>query len=134
MKRVVIESPFKPKADRDKDPEAWAAELRRNIQYARAAYRYALHQGVAPFASHLNYTQPGVLDDQVDEERWWGINAGLEVTRDFEESWFFLDLGMSEGMRYGEERAKKHGRETRTILMGDDWELTWLGPTKDDPF
>jgi hypothetical protein len=33
--------------------------------------------GEAPIASHLLYTQPGVLRDEIPEERRHGIDAGL---------------------------------------------------------
>ena len=135
MKRVVVESPYKPEVDKDKEPERWLEELRRNTMYARACYRYCLKKGgVAPFASHLNYAQPGVLDDEDDTERWLGIEAGLEWARaGGEESWFFVDLGMSSGMGYGEHDADKHGRPKKFIELGPNWEGDWLADTKDRP-
>ena len=44
-------------------------ELVRNIRYARACVRDSLLRGEVPFASHLFYTQGGILDDNVKEER-----------------------------------------------------------------
>jgi hypothetical protein len=130
---VSIESPYRP------DPALlgtgdWLIQLRRNVMYARALYRYALHEGFAPFASHLNYAQPGVLDDENEEERWWGIKAGKAIERAAaEESWFGVDYGMSTGMDYGEKDAKDNGRPVRLIELGPDWETKWLGPTRIRP-
>ena len=50
MKLVILESPF-------------AGDVKRNTAYARAALRDSLLRGEAPIASHLLYTQDGVLDD-----------------------------------------------------------------------
>lgn len=132
MMVVSVESPYRPLDGLH--PDVWEFLLTRNVRYARAAYRYCLHQGVAPFASHLNYAQPGVLDDEDKEERWLGIRAGKAVERAAaEESWFFLDYGMSNGMEFGMEEAKKCGRPVRIITLGDGWEVDWLGPTKNRP-
>ena len=45
--------------------------------YARACVRDSLLRGEAPIASHLLYTQPGVLRDNVAGEREQGIAAVL---------------------------------------------------------
>ena len=130
---ISIESPYRPPEDLLGTGE-WLIILRRNVNYARALYRYALKQGFAPFASHLNYAQPGVLDDEDEAERWWGIEAGKAVERAAaEQSWFGVDYGMSVGMGYGEKAAKEQGRPTRIIELGPDWEDKWLGPTRTRP-
>jgi len=130
---LSIESPYRPPEELLGTDE-WLVVLRRNVNYARALYRYALHEGYAPFASHLNYAQPGVLDDEDEEERWWGIKAGKAIERAAaEESWFGVDYGMSGGMGYGEKDAKANGRPRRYIELGPDWETKWLGPTKVRP-
>ena len=56
MQRVIIESPY-------------AGDVERNVRYARAAMADCLKRGEAPFASHLLYTQEGVLDDDIPGER-----------------------------------------------------------------
>ena len=68
MKRVIIESPYAGKDE---------IEINRNIQFARACMRECLLKGESPYASHLLYTPPGVLDDNNQEERNLGIQAGL---------------------------------------------------------
>ena len=64
MRRVIVESPY-------------AGDIERNLAYARAGIRDCLKRGEAPIASHLLYTQPGILDDDDGEERQLGIEAGL---------------------------------------------------------
>jgi len=73
MKLVIIESPFA--AEPGVTGEAKKAQLRTNAAYRDLAMADSLHRGEAPFASHRMY--PGVLDDDVPEQRRQGINAGL---------------------------------------------------------
>ena len=119
MKRVVIESPY---AGTSEDEEKRREETRRNIKYARACYNDSLRKGEAPYASHLNFPQPGVLDDNVPEDRKRGIDAGLEITRDFDLTAVYIDLGISKGMTYGIERAKSLGRLVEERTLGENWE------------
>jgi hypothetical protein len=65
----------------------------------------------APIASHLLYTQEGVLDDGVPEERELGIQAGLAWGFGAKRTVVYTDLGVSRGMRYGIKRALMEGRE-----------------------
>lgn len=85
MKLVIIESPY-------------AGDIEINVAYARAAMRDSLEKGEAPIASHLLYTQPDILRDEVSEEREWGINAGLAWRRVAELAVFYIDRGWSSGM------------------------------------
>lgn len=88
MKRIIIESPY-------------AGDVEANEAYLRRCLRFALLQGCAPFASHGLYTLPGVLDDLDPAERRMGIEAGFAWRPAADETWFFLDLGVSDGMREG---------------------------------
>ncbi len=88
MRRVIIESPF-------------AGDIERNTQYARAAMHDCLMRGEAPFASHLLYTQPGVLDDDKPVERKHGIDAGLAWGDVADAVVVYIDHGISPGMRHG---------------------------------
>lgn len=85
MRRVVIESPY-------------AGDITRNVYYARLCILDSLRRGEAPIASHLLYTQPGILDDDNPEERQWGIDAGLAWVGVADAQVFYLDLGASHGM------------------------------------
>jgi hypothetical protein len=105
MRLVIIESPF-------------AGHIEANVAYARRAIRDALSRGEAPLASHLLYTQPGILRDEVHEERQRGIDAGLAWGKVAEATVVYVDLGISKGMRYGIAAAEQMGRrvEFRRIL------------------
>jgi len=105
MKKVILESPY-------------AGDIQRNIQYARMCVRDSLKKGEAPIASHLLFTQEGILDDEIPEERQLGIDAGLAWKCVAEKHVFYIDYGYSLGMKYALEYAKEHQIETeeRTIL------------------
>jgi hypothetical protein len=104
MRRVIIESPY-------------AGNVVENVSYARACLRDSLERGEAPIASHLIYTQPGVLRDRVLEERQWGIDAGLAWGTVAEATVVYTDFGISAGMEFGIQHARVHGRpiEYRSI-------------------
>src|SRR3989344_7816803 len=97
MRRVILESPY-------------AGDIERNVNYARLALRDCLQRGEAPIASHLLYTQTGVLRDSVPEERDWGINAGLAWGAVADATVGYTDYGISRGMEYGIKRAEAEGR------------------------
>lgn len=97
MELVIIESPY-------------AGNIEQNEQYARKAMKDCLLKGEAPYASHLLYTQSGVLDDTDKEQRKLGIEAGLCWGKMASKTVVYTDLGISEGMKQGIERAEKEGR------------------------
>lgn len=96
MRRVILESPY-------------AGDVTANILYARLCVRDALLRGEAPLASHLLYTQAGVLDDAVPEQRELGINAGLAWLAWAQATVVYTDRGISAGMREGIIRATAIG-------------------------
>ncbi len=98
MRLVIIESPF---AGETKEI------INDNIEYARACVRDSLLRGEAPIASHLLYTQEGILLDEVPEERQHGIDAGLAWRRVAQASVVYTDRGISNGMEYGIAAAKE---------------------------
>lgn len=100
-KLVVIESPFA-----GPNPET----IKRNIIYARFCVRDSLLRGEYPIASHLLYTQEGILDDNIPHERALGIEAGLVWGAHADITAVYQDLGMSSGMYKGILRAKSEGR------------------------
>lgn len=109
MKRVILESPF-------------AGDIKKNIAYARCAVKDCLRRGESPMVSHLLYTQPGVLDDNIPEQRTLGIEAGLVWGPVAEATVVYADLGTSRGMTGGIERANKEGRPVEIRYLGKDWE------------
>jgi hypothetical protein len=102
---VVLESPY-------------AGDVDRNVRYARACVRDSLARGEAPIASHLLYTQDGILRDDVPEERAQGIEAGLAWRRVAELQVFYVDLGISGGMQAALDQCREEGREFEMRRLG----------------
>lgn len=99
---VVIESPFKG--------SDWG-ETRRNILYVRLCVGDSLKRGEAPWASHIFYTQTGILDDSIPEERQRGIDAGVAWGKSADLRAVYGDFGISKGMEYGIKAAEEIGQE-----------------------
>lgn len=97
MNLVLVESPF-------------AGDIERNLAYARAAMADCFKRGEYPFASHLLYTQPGVLRDDVAAERHLGISAGLAWGVHAGLTAVYRDFGISPGMKAGIHAANLVGR------------------------
>jgi hypothetical protein len=85
MRRVIIESPY-------------AGDVAGNLVYARKCMADSLARGEWPIASHLLYTQSGILDDNIPEERARGIAAGQAWGEIADAIIFYIDLGWSPGM------------------------------------
>lgn len=85
QRRVIVESPY-------------SGRVVENVAYARAAVRDSVLRGEAPIASHLLFTQPGILDDDAPAERTLGIAAGLSWACVCDFAAFYVDLGWSRGM------------------------------------
>lgn len=98
MIKVLLESPF-------------AGDIDTNLRFARRCMRDCFMRGEFPFASHLLYTQDGVLNDAIKEERDLGILAGLKWGEHAEKTVVYTDLGISEGMKHGIKTAKEMDRE-----------------------
>jgi hypothetical protein len=96
MRLVIVESPY-------------AGDIEKNVAYARACLRDCLQRGEAPIASHLLYTQPGVLRDDVPEERTLGIQAGHEWMRRADAVVVYMNFAPSSGMQAGVKRAEEIG-------------------------
>lgn len=97
---VVLESPFRSRNE---------TQVHRNISYARACVRDCLLRHEAPIASHLLYTQDGILNDDEPDERSRGIRAGLSWTKVADATVVYIDHGISEGMLLGIFEAQEHG-------------------------
>lgn len=96
LKRVVLESPF-------------SGDVEENILYARRCVKDCLNRGEAPIASHLLYTQEGILDDARPEERALGINAGFVWNELADRVVVYTDRGVSRGMELGIAFAQENG-------------------------
>lgn len=102
MRRAIVESPYAGETEE---------EIARNVKYARLCFRDCfILRKEAPFASHLLYTQPGVLDDNVLEERTLGIEAGLIWGAVAEVTVVYHDFGVTKSMKEGITDAEERGR------------------------
>jgi hypothetical protein len=99
MKLVILESPYAAP-----DP----ADIQKNVEYARACVKDCLHRGEAPIASHLLFTQPGILDDTIPEERTLGMSAGFAWREAADATVVYLDRGTSKGMERGIAHSLSH--------------------------
>lgn len=92
MKRVIIESPYAGSVN----------EIKKNEIYGEFCMRDCLkNHNETPYASHLLYTRKHVLRDKVSEERKLGIDAGFFWRDVAEQTNFYIDLGMTKGMKQG---------------------------------
>lgn len=107
MQLVLIESPY-------------AGDVDINLKFARACMRGSLCRGEAPLASHLLYTQEDILDDDIPEERNWGIEAGFAWGKHASKTVVYTNLGITEGMEIGIRRAVEEGREIEYREL-DSW-------------
>lgn len=93
MRRVVLETPFKGKDWTDTDE---------NIRFARLCGHDSIAcHGEAWFASHLLYTQEGVLNDKIPEERELGIEGGFAWKEVSDLTVVYINRGISRGMHFG---------------------------------
>lgn len=127
MKLVVVESPYKGETNEERF---------RNVYYARLCLHDCIvNHGEAPFASHLLYTQPHILRDEVPEERLQGIDAGLCFKRVVEYTVFYTDLDWSTGMKYAksfcEQQEQKYIERKlpdslfNIFIAGHEWNKLW---------
>lgn len=110
MKRVIIESPY-------------AGDVQRNLRYLRACMRDCILRGETPYASHGLLTQPGVLDDDVPEEREAGIKAGFAWRDVASATVVYTDLGVSGGMKLGIADARRANCPVECRTLGGWWSV-----------
>ena len=108
MRLVIVESPY-------------AGDVERNLEYGRACLADCLARGESPIASHLLYTQPGVLDDANPEERKKGIEAGFAWRRVADCTVFYTDLGRSDGMIEAVRHCILSSLEYECRTLGGKW-------------
>src|SRR5262245_3328794 len=109
MKRVIVESPY---------ANSVRSEQVKNIAYARTAMKDCIIRGEAPFASHLLYTQPFVLDDEIPTERLIGIEAGYAWGDAAALHAFYTDRGWSNGMLLALNRCTKRRYDVEFRSIG----------------
>lgn len=107
--RVIIESPF--------------AGGHKNVLFSRGCVLDSLGRGESPYASHLLYTQKGMLDDADPVQRRRGISAAdgwLEVA---DHVAVYCDFGITRGMVIGIVKAARLGKPVH---------LRWLDKSRDE--
>lgn len=127
--RVNIESPLRGHV------EAWVPEALRamverarrlaNRIYARQCVRDSLKRGEAPYASHVFFDQPGILDDADPHERTLGMECGDAWAMCADRHVFYCDRGMSAGMQRRWKQCAAEGRmvERRYIFAPEKNEV-----------
>jgi hypothetical protein len=112
-KMVIVETPF-------------MGRVNLNIRYARLCLRDCLlNHNEYPFASHLLYTQRGILNDNDELERKLGIEAGLFWGKFADLTAVYTDLGISGGMEFGIKNAEKIKRPIEYRQLGLNWEKVY---------
>ncbi|MEK7498337.1 MAG: hypothetical protein AAB611_00550 [Patescibacteria group bacterium] len=101
MRPVILESPYKGNNYETTEE---------NIRFARLCMHDCLLRGEAPFASHLLYTQEGVLDDKIPKERTLGIEAGFAWKDVADATVVYVNRGISKGMHLGIRRTIVRGQ------------------------
>ncbi len=89
MELIIVESPYSGETHE---------QVEKHITYARRCMKHIISQGGCPFASHLLYTQKGILNDSKEAERKKGIQCGYAWGSQAVGVAFFMDYGMSTGM------------------------------------
>lgn len=112
MNRVVIESPY-------------AGHIPINEAYGELAMHDCLvNYNESPYASHLLYTRKFVLRDEVPEDRKLGIEAGFYWREVAHKSVFYIDLGITDGMKLGVEDCERKNKPYEIRNLPDKlWDM-----------
>ena len=94
----------------------YAGDVEGNVEFAKAACRYAAAKGYTPVAVHLMY--PQFLNDRVPKEREAGLMMGRRVLAACEEIWLCGER-MSAGMKAEEAEAQRLGIPIRKVPSSD---------------
>lgn len=128
---VIVESPYAPTEEQLKEANAvfnikspnlkhdpvYKKLVNKNLEYARQCCHWVFEQGGVPFASHLFYTQEGMLDDTNKDERNKGIEAGFFIGGFAEKVCVFYDKGISKGMKLGVQKALERDQEIEFVSL-----------------
>ncbi len=93
MRLVILESPY-------------AGNVELNVSYAKDCVKDCLARGESPLASHLLFTQKGILEDSNPEERRVGVKAGHAWMQECDAVVVYMDRGVSNGMLEGVHEAR----------------------------
>ncbi len=99
----------------------YAGDVEANVEYAQKCMHDMLLRREAPYASHLLYTQPNVLDDLIPEERDLGIQAGFAFKHlEGMHTVFYTDRGMSGGMQLALDYCKEFNMRYEIRTLGEN--------------
>ena len=93
MIRTIVESPYR-------------GNILRNKAYLDRCLLDSLLRNESPIASHKIFTD--ILDDENQDERWVGIEAGLAWIQVADLVAVYTDFGISSGMENAMSRARLH--------------------------
>ena len=135
---VVNDPSYRHQPQRETDTQAkvvyiaspLSGDVKRNLQFARQACRYAISEEMTPFCPHLLYTQ--MLDDSDPEERQLGIDMGNRMLRLCDELWLCGDR-ISPGMAGEKEMAERLGIPVRSVST-EEIQSMELSPTEGSLF
>lgn len=128
---VIVESPYAPTEEQLKEANAvfnikspnlkhdpvYKKLVNKNLEYARQCCHWVFEQSGVPFASHLFYTQEGMLDDTNKDERNKGIEAGFFIGGFAEKVCVFYDKGISKGMKLGVQKALERDQDIEFVSL-----------------
>ena len=128
---VIVESPYAPTEEQLKEANAvfnikspnlkhdpvYKKLINKNLESARQCCHWVFEQGGVPFASHLFYTQEGMLDDTNKDERNKGIEAGFFIGGFAEKVCVFYDKGISKGMKLGVQKALERDQDIEFVSL-----------------
>lgn len=86
----------------------YRGNTKKNIAAAVEYCRYAIDKGVIPIAPHIYFSQ--FLNDDIPEQREFGLQIGLDAMSECSEVWVFGDY-ISEGMKQEIEAATAAGQK-----------------------
>ncbi len=102
MLRVIVESPYAGPNEK---------VILMNEYYGEYCMNDCLvKHNESPYASHLLYTRRHVLRDSDPEERKLGIEAGFFWRDVADKTVFYVDLGVTDGMKLGIQDCKEKGK------------------------
>lgn len=128
---VIVESPYAPTEEQLKEANAifnikspdlkydpvYKLLVNKNLEYAKQCCHWVFEQNGVPFASHLFYTQEGMLDDTNQDERKKGIEAGFFIGSFAEKVCVFYDKGISKGMKLGVQKALERDQNIEFVSL-----------------
>lgn len=118
MERVILESPYGSfnniviinKKISDRIFKLYGPYKINEIYGEFCLYDCLVNHEETPYASHLLYTRKYVLRDYIPKERKLGIKAGFYWRDVADKTIFYIDLGITNGMKLGIKDCKEKNK------------------------